>query len=201
MKLLIFIFLFLESINSSQALANGVFDRGNGGSGVRCYQKNKTILAVLDLYEMKDQQLSLAKNIPLNFQEALEFVLNRMSNTEPALEIKVRAAIATLQKEAHFVEQSLPNINDLGVYPVLKPGCKLVQLAIQWDEQSFLGRRFAIDAQLWKQLDDINKAALIVHEAYYRTLLKSDVKFELYPVLVRRTVGYYFSENFETLKP
>jgi hypothetical protein len=56
--------------------------------------------------------------------------------------------------------------------PALAPGCRRVQIAAQnTDLNRRLGKTYLIDKSLWERLDNLNRAALVVHEVLYTTLL------------------------------
>lgn len=179
------------------SFANGVFDRGNGGSGVRCNTSENSQLTVLDLYEMEQYSFTLARDIPKDFESAVEFVLKRIELYDPNTGREIRAASVIMKNELYFVHEPLNHIGDLGKDPELKPGCRVVQLAIQWDENSYIGRKFVISVATWNELDQVNKAALVIHELYYRVILKHKKKFNLAPLLLRQAVGFYFSDQFK----
>lgn len=192
-------FLLMMTITSfcNFSFASGVFDRGNGGSGIRCDKSGKSKVTVLDLYEMESNKFTLAHDLPKKFTSIVEFILKRIELHSPDVGRETRTASLIMKNELRFLNESLPHIDDLGDIPTLHPGCQIIQLAIQWDENSLIGRQFVFSAATWNELDEVNKAALVIHELFYRVILSHNRKFARSPQLVRLAVGYYFSDQFK----
>lgn len=202
MKTLNTLVTILLTLIGSNTLAQGVFDRGNGGGGIICRdQKNQTI-EVLDLRNMNEFGFQLDTAIPSEFNQALQFAFDRFAQSNDDLTVeRLQTEWQNFKTEVQFVQHPLDDIRDIGMKPILPERCNFVQLAIQWDETAFAGRNFIITEPLWKKLNGINQAALIMHELLYRMLLRyDDKKFSTSPIVVRRTVGYYFSAQYITPK-
>lgn len=184
----------LLTLVGSNSFAQGVFDRGNGGGGILC---NDQTIEVLDIRDMNQFGFQVDPNVPSDFNETVDFIFARFAESNDQI------AFENLQTEWHaylaeveFVKKPLKNIDDFGIKPNLPPGCKFVQLAIQWNEISFWGSHSIISEPMWTQLNQTHQAALIFHEVFYRYSLKHYKKFAATPVVVRRTVGYYFSAQY-----
>jgi len=201
MNLANFLATILLSFFSFNVFAQGVFDRGNGGGGIKCnYFGNQTV-EVLDLYDMNQFGFQLDPAIPADYNQALDFILARFAESNYEANIfNMQTALQDFKTEVQFVRHTLKDIDDLGIKPNWPSRCKFVQLATQWDEKSFTGRHFVINEPLWNQLNGIHQAALVMHEVFYRVILKHDKKFAVSPVVVRRTVGYYFSKQYQAPK-
>lgn len=180
------------------AMAQGVFDRGNGGGGVRCDKAGGQTVEVLDLYAMHEFGFTLDPAVPSDFDQALAFAFTRFTQSnDEVMNERLQTEWQNFKTELQFVQHPLKNISDFGMKPFIPKKCKLVQLAIQWDEKAFAGRYFIITEPLWNKLSGTHQAALIMHELIYRLILRYDVKrFSISPIVVRRTVGYYFSAQY-----
>lgn len=202
MKILNIFLTILFVFLSGKVFAQGVFDRGNGGGGVRCNSKKNQTVEVLDLYAMNEFGFQLDAAIPSEFNQALQFAFDRFEQSNDDLTVeRLQTEWQNFKTEVQFVQHLLDDIRDIGMKPILPERCNFVQLAIQWDETAFAGRNFIITEPLWKKLNGINQAALILHELLYRMLLRyDDKKFSTSPIVVRRTVGYYFSAQYITPK-
>lgn len=201
MKILNVLVTILFTLLGSNCFAQGVFDRGNGGGGIICrVQKNQTI-EVLDLRDMNQFGFQLDPTVPSDYNQAVEFIFARFAESNDQMTFNnLQTEWQAFKAEVEFVQYPLKNINDFGIKPNLPPGCKFVQLAIQWDETSFGGRQSIITEPLWNKLNGTHQAALIIHELFYRFLLKYNKKSAASPAVVRRTVGYYFSAQYRAPK-
>jgi hypothetical protein len=156
------VFLAALTLSSSMALAKegGV---GNGGVSVVCRDsKNKiTTAEVLDIYEgavrygrKYDNALDVETKIEL---AQLKLVKNPSFLTEFQTELaKVRSIMVFIPKG-----NSLTPTND--AFPkIKKDGCDFEQLANYTDENELL-----VSQEFHDELDEVNQAALLVHEAIY----------------------------------
>lgn len=202
MKILNIFITVLFIFAGGQTLAQGVFDRGNGGGGVRCNGPKNQTVEVLDLYTMNEFGFLLDAGIPADFNQALQFAFNRFEHSNDELTVeRMQTEWQNFKTEVQFIQHPLADIRDIGMKPILPAKCNFVQLAIQWDETAFGGRKFTISEPLWKKLNGTHQAALIMHELLYRMLLRyDDKKFSTSPIVVRRTVGYYFSSQYTAPK-
>jgi len=197
-----FVITVLISFMASQALAQGVFDRGNGGGGIKCDDKKNQKVEVLDLYDMNQFGFQLDPAIPSDFNQALDFVIARFEESNDETNVaNLQTELQAFKDEVQFVQRPLKDIDDLGIKPKLPAQCQFVQLATQWDEKSFMDRYFLINEPLWNQMNGTHQAALVVHEVFYRVILKYTKKFAASPVVIRRMVGYYFSIQYRANTP
>ena len=75
--------------------------------------------------------------------------------------------------------------------------CKLYQIAICKNTITKEEKRFIVDEALWKDMNVINRAALISHEIIYEHLFKLG---ESNSVKGRKIVGIIFSKDLESKK-
>lgn len=152
-------------LTSSTFAARGV--DGGGGKSVVCRDDSGTIIKaeVLDLYEGRVQY---GVNIP--------------SSTDP-VKVQMENAIVSITKGrskvfqdsvlqlANFISvrkrvlpdgTALEDIDD-SHHVVVPKNCKVEQLANFTKQNQVL-----VDGEIWKSLDNTNKAALLVHEALYK---------------------------------
>lgn len=162
--------LFVASLLalSFSAFASG--EKGNGGYSVVCRDVNGAIKSaeVLDIYEGK--------------------ILYKKSYPGPEFEVKTLLSIAQVKMKEHYSfssklekEIELANANMVFIpeghelqptddaFPVIKrKGCKFEQLAIYTEDGELL-----VSQEIYDQLDNVNKAALVLHEAIYSLRRKS----------------------------
>lgn len=189
-------FAFILLGFSSVALGNAKVI-GNGGTGVACYTKNNAIKSVeiFDLWEAKILEgLSPIPTTKDPFVLASEKVaeLDRVSMSggdffSPIMQtmiIHIKSNMQMLPKGARLALTG-------DVNTVLSPGsgCEFVQLLNFSDN----GRVYVV-TDLWDKLDNVNKAALLTHEAVYWYLRDSAFKgTETTSVRARRIVSLTFA--------
>lgn len=98
-----------------------------------------------------------------------------------------------IERKSRFIEDvEIKVVNDSNS-PILPSGpCKLAQVAI-YDSTGFI----FINKTIWNHFDETSKAALVLHEALYSYLRKSN---EQTSVRTRRLISYVFSDkNFKKI--
>jgi hypothetical protein len=181
------------------------FDRGNGGNYLLCYTKKGPTYEVLDLYELEHGQFFTSwKDLKESdtFNEIIYKVINRVETYFPDDAQKYRYYYGRFFSDTLFVgENELGKVNDYGSVE-LPQSCFLHQMAIQHKSYLTDGTKvekfYLINSDVWPRLNDLNKAAIILHEIVYRTYLeKYNKKPDSY--FARRYVTAYLSQEFETI--
>ncbi len=152
---------------SSLAIAG---DKGNGGYSIVCRDADNKITSaeLLDIYEGRIlYKRSYA--VDLNtVEDLIEVAKSRLTQWE--------LFSKKLQREIDVIEQNaiyIPEGNELeptddAFPPIKKTGCKFEQLANYTNSGEVL-----ISQEIFDKLDNVNKAAMFVHEAVYSIRRKS----------------------------
>jgi len=164
MKSIVAIITVISSI--SFAFATGGVD-GGGGKGVVCRndQNQITKAEVLDIYEGRVQYghtvQSSSDSIMSQAEEAIRYISKGRSKIFQDSVLQM-ANFINLRKRILPDGTGLEDIND-SHHVIVPKGCKVEQLANFTKQNQIL-----IDGEIWKSLDNTNKAALLVHEALYK---------------------------------
>lgn len=152
-----------------QGIVQGTIN-GGGGKGILCSRNGQETLEILDLHEAEDYGLKRLPN-PATEEEAYDLAVEKLAvhlwNPSTIALPKFKKLLKKeMQKKLlgnfHFLKKGkkLRNINDANEVTA-KEGCKPVQVAVYYE--SYL----LIDKRLWAMLDNLNKAALWIHELVY----------------------------------
>lgn len=173
-------------------------DSSGGGVAVVCRNTDNTIKSVelLDLYEGRIvYNLKIVKQ-GNDFQENLDAITLKLDAVFGDLKLKKTPSknIVKAIKDMNLLQGdvSLAPVNDANI--IVKPpkDCNYEQIAYYKNNSILL-----IDSNLWNKLDDLNKAALIAHEAVYLYQRELGDKTSQYS---RKVVAHLFSDYlFESL--
>lgn len=130
-------------------------------------------LELLDFYEgrsLKGIRVELGpKDLPVEIK--ISQALNRLERVSAGRAANYRRQVESFFQETLFLEDaSLIDIPDSD-HIVLPRNCKIQQIANQSQPLYLEDPRFVIDKVLWDQLDNDNRAGLILHEIIYRETL------------------------------
>lgn len=212
MKNLILVFLFISFINTTHGRSLGGMESG-GGMGVVCYNSSEDIESV-ELLDLWEARVLYGRSVNLSGANVEEIVRNALSSLKDSIytdylriafpddvflsgpdafyELLKFETDRLLQypapnnvKRLRGVELTLTNDS----FEVIKPKeCKIRQLIRYIDTAH--GGEILINQDYLDHLDDINLAALYVHEAYYAKLREAG---ERSSIRVRRAIGMVFS--------
>lgn len=151
--------------------AFGGNEHGNGGDVVVCRDGSGNLRSVnlLDYYEAKlFRGINVNLGDPnLDVQKKLEILANRLAQRNPKLANLYYSRALNFEKEALFLEGvDLEDIPDSGNVTIER-NCKIEQIVIQKTPNYELDKRYTVNLELWKALDNNNKAGLIWHEIIY----------------------------------
>lgn len=169
-------------MTSLSALASG--DRGNGGDAMVCRDSKGEIISaeVLDLYEGRViRSISYDEDQNANFREMVTERLELLGRFDSPLMEKIKAVASGLVRNARnyestgnlrvenvlFSNQLLEDVPDSG-HLTFDKGCKVEQLAIRTKKEFSEDPDFIIQKDIWAKLSQLNKSALILHEAIYK---------------------------------
>ena len=156
------IWLLVAACSALMPAAFAAQERGNGGDVILCADGRAIFY---DLYEMEKLH-HLTPQIPAgaNWQEISGQVIDRFQGINPSRAYRFRQRLATFLKEAEFLSDvEMIDIPDTGI-GFFPQGCKLHQLAIQKVPRVPGEKRYLVNQDIWQRLDEVNRAALVVHE-------------------------------------
>lgn len=161
MKLFILVFIYFFQFS-----AKATHRIGNGGDMVVCPNS----LEVLDFYEARTQRgvnLDIA-NHGTTIDEKVNFILARLGRVSPHRAQIYSQQYAQFFSEANFLEGvglvDIPDSDHIA-FPV---GCKVEQTVVQVQNPLPGQKRYTINGDLWKKMDETSKAGMILHEIVYR---------------------------------
>lgn len=160
---------------------------GNGGGAHYC--PSRSFQEVYDIYEGYNRYNIAPTNKKLSMREHINRAIKRIKHTDYRSGLQVEEAVNYLFN-GHFLVR--PNIR-LVLIPdanilITDEGCTYKQLA-NWDDVS---GNVIVDGKLYSQLDELNKAALYIHEAVYK--VARDSYGDENSDRVRKIVAYALSE-------
>lgn len=143
-------------------------EKGNGGVAIYCPSKKEKKYEVLDLYEAKEVYgMKLEPAEGRNFMLLADAYLERIARLNPNRAKLYREYMLSWQHEAQMIPgNDFADIPDVG-WAVKPRDCEFVQVVAQF-QQPRVGKRYFVNADIWNQLDEENKAALMIHEFMYR---------------------------------
>lgn len=178
--------LLILSLVSGQVFAAGGDRVGNGGDVIICGKK----VELLDIYEARLSGYKLKTPEGANYNKMLENIITKkMAPIQPIRANRYLSNLRTLNSEMQFLPGiTLNDVDDAGVVAIPK-GCTLEQVAIQLsdDVRPAGKKRYTVSLDLWNQMDDLNKVALILHEVIYREAIQSETVTT--SMMVRAMVG------------
>lgn len=179
MKKLFIIFLIL--INTVYAQTGQGGDVGNGGHIVKC---SDTAPILLDLWEL-DINSTFYTSDSGGYSFILYMARDRFYNIHRALYWKLFNIERRYRNSFRLTNLDLSNITtDYGDVQ-LPASCELEQVALLTNINT--GReRLYIDKKRWKQLNEHNKAALILHEYLYKEAISNG--FDKYDSTIIRKI-------------
>ncbi|HEX7673724.1 MAG TPA: hypothetical protein VF412_06110 [Bdellovibrio sp.] len=138
----------------------------NGGVVIKC----RNSISVFDLYEGKvsyDYNPRPANGKKHN--EIVQEIINTLSAINPSRAALYQKYLTDFSKESSFAEGvEFSRIDDLGEGVPVPENCQLMQAAVQFRSTNPMNRWYLFSQSIWNQLDEKNKAALILHEFIYR---------------------------------
>jgi len=196
-KLTIGVVLLITS--SAWAKFSGPDVVGNGGDAVVCRDAMGSIVAaeVLDLYEARiihdrESNLDASKTVA----EILEDIRINLSMHETSLNKTLKEYTDSFEEETLFLDDvELSDIED-SAHIIVPNGCKVEQVVIQNEPSAFNPKRYTVNNEIWSKFDNLNKAAMTLHEALYRVFLENLTARD--SRLVRLILSYLISDDLNT---
>lgn len=157
-KLLFFGMLLLNA----QAFSS---DKGNGGGAHLCPNENS--IQMYDIYEgITRYNITPDFDASMSVEQYIQKALAKMTLAHPGIGLKLKENLDYLMAKGHLIKRynlNMPYIEDANIL-VVNIGCLYEQLA-NWDNVS---GNVLVKGELFDRLDNLNKAALYVHEALYK---------------------------------
>lgn len=168
---------------------------GNGGDVVVC--PNEPRVSLLDFVEsrvLRKKSIRLAEPLGKTYLDKLAALITKVQGRFPLLAEELRTEIANFEdKSVREYGIELEDIND-SYHKLRLPGCHVEQIANQskplFDDDPW----FLIDAHLWDQLSEFDRAGLIVHEVLYRMGLRYGLE---HSIGIRYLVALLFHEEID----
>lgn len=162
MKALGIILLMMSSLGFARDASAG--DKGNGGYSIVCRDDAGTITSaeLLDIYEGR---IIYKKSYEVNQSSVEELVNFGLSRIEywGSFNSKVQKQIDLIEKNMIMIpEGNELEPTDDAFPPIKKKGCKFEQLANYTNSGEVL-----VSQEIFDHLDNVNKAAMFIHEAIY----------------------------------
>lgn len=162
---------------------------GNGGDVIVCGNK----VELLDVYEAKMSNHTLYRPVGKDYKQMFQDIIQKhLSTLQPKRSARYLTNLNTFESEAQFLPGiELNDVDDGGMVAIPKK-CKLKQIVIQLsDDERPAGKpRYTVSLDLWKKLDDFNKAALALHEIFYREAIEHQSSNSM---VVRAMIGEVLS--------
>ena len=161
----------LEALNAR--LIHSMGKEGHGGHGIACHDMYSRIISV-EVYDLWESEavygLKTADYGNMTWQEIVEKRLAQLRDSQYSAHAPVIAKTRLVAERLRFLREDvrLPDI-DSDDELVLPRDCQKVTLASYVDDDTIL-----IDSVYWGQLSEAGRAALVLHEGWYRALRERD---------------------------
>ncbi|MGE0172489.1 MAG: hypothetical protein AB7T49_06890 [Oligoflexales bacterium] len=171
----ILLLLFSTSCKERSAASGtkGGAQEGNGGSVIKCLEPYKEMnnqkTFLVDLYQGADRSGLKQEG---GYKDIAMKAFKRVAAADPGRAEFYKEKLQIFSKDIEHGKILIPNIvTKIGIdYPISAPtGCILWQAAIQMSGQ--FDSMLKIDEGIWNELDEVNKAALLVHEVLYSEVI------------------------------
>ncbi len=184
----------------AQAQNKGGFDVGNGGIVAKC-QGMPDRWRSLDLLEGElhgRKPWSALKG--LNGDQILEKVIQRGKKFCPDKFANYSNFVNVLKKSSHVLDWPKKGLITQDYHAQLPKGqCLTKQAVYQWRDGATYGpgqSRFYFDQNVWKSLEGLDRAALILHELMYRLYIIDQNRYQANSDAIRPGIAFLFSEDF-----
>lgn len=168
---------------------------GNGGGAWGCELNQKIEwIEIMDLFEAREEYgLEFENFFQMKYKDIVRFAkIDLQEHVQSGFFKDLDFYIEKVYKSTGFIKSVLRNTEDsfyrLSPEPETCPGgnIKYIQVANFLDEENLYIRKY-----YWKRLNEINKAALVLHEAIYYVLREK--LGDTNSIMTRRIVGLTLS--------
>ncbi len=162
---------------------------GNGGDVIICDQGDSISYRMLDYYETSELHFLTPELPPTGSRESyLEIIIGRLDKN---IQSSYRSRAESFLSRVEWTSEELQDIPD-SQHTLIPSHCQLKQIAI-----NHLNGQISINENLWKKLDDLNQAVLILHELFYEDAILSGHRDS---VSSRFTLSYKISSHHSSIK-
>lgn len=195
LRLQIVTMIYLSFAAQGRAVAD---ERGNGGEVKTCSVASEPRIEMLDLYEARVRGFTLDLGSDGTWRERISQTLTDLDALDHQRADVYNAWLNEFEANAAFLPNIiLTGIPDAGT-TVIPAGCLVQQIATQAEPTLPGDKRYTISLDLWNQLDEVNKAVLVMHEIILRDAIASGQTasrrsryFNGYLTSSARHTGYY----------
>lgn len=173
---------------------------GNGGDAIICKDAQGQIKEAyfFDIYEAKEKfQMTIVPPVGNTLDEKVHNLIDRVSRIDPMRAWVMKKWYASFKQESFFKSGiKLVDVPDTGdaFWP---QGCDLAQLVVQTEiDLPLKPYRYIFSDDIWKILDDQNKAATIIHELLWREARMASHKTS---AAIRYFNGLFQSDAFKLM--
>jgi hypothetical protein len=173
-------------------------EKGNGGYAVLCAQppenyKNAELLDFTEGRILRDLIYNIGSE-NMTYIEKVNWLINRLANISPNRAEMYRDWFSRFNEESKFLKNiELGDIGDSD-HIATPVGCNIKPTINQKTPRIPGEKRYIINQDIWEQLDESNKAGLILHELIYRELPQpSSIKVRYYNSIIASTIIEQFT--------
>jgi len=150
---------------------------GNGGDAIVCRDKSTEAIVsaeILDVYEARViHNAEITVDPSQSTDDILNTIIGKIRLKETVSADRIQSYVDTFFEEAKFLNDiELEDIND-SAHIIIPRGCKVEQVAVHNKPSEFNPNRYTVNNNIWNSLDNLNKAALVLHEVLYRIARES----------------------------
>lgn len=139
-------------------------EKGNGGHVIECRQHGKKIDTVYDLWG----HLNLFDHSNASYIERIDKAILRIKDMYPNLYNELRWIEYMLLNGMRIEKNSLRNVRIVDLSFEKLPSNCIYKLAAYQPFSTYRSYPLILDSVIWIKLDELNRAALILHEILYR---------------------------------
>lgn len=180
--------LFLTLLMTTLSYAG---DKGNGGYSIVCRDNENGPITSAELLDVYEGRVLFKRNFQVDQNSVADLIniAREKVSTFGYFSSKLDKEISLIEKNIIFI----PAGNELeptddAFPPIRKKGCKFEQLANYTNSGEVL-----ISSEIYDELDNINKAALVIHEAIYS--IRRKALGETTSQNTRRLVAHLMASN------
>ena len=190
MKLLLMFTILISFTTKAVRFIDGQ-STGNGGDVVVCSKGNQKSYRILDLYEVTELHfLEEALSKGKTTSEYIEEIIDQ-TGFSPYDKNRYEENSKNFLDRVKWGSGELIDIPD-SEHTYIPPHCELRQIAI-----NHLNGAITINKTLWNQLNELNKAVLILHELIYEDIILSGHGNS---VVARQIVSYAIGDKSQNLQ-
>jgi hypothetical protein len=175
----IHLIVFSLLIGSFCFASNETFDSGDV---VTCKARGRTpdTIELLDIFQTRPRPTRAPTTVlgapNLSVEKKIAMALMRLEKVSPLRVQVYREEISQFWTEAELIPNVVLKDTPDTSGTVLASGCEIQQIASQRVPADSQEKRYSISKNLWSQLDNDSKAALIIHQVMFREALEYGIR-------------------------